>query len=139
MNDRELALKVAWSFLGTPYKWGGDDPMAGFDCSGFIIECLKSPGILPRGGDWTASQLASKFGMLPGAKILIPGDLVFWKNKKKIIHVEMLITPHCSIGAGGGSSKTVTVADAIRQNAYIKVRPYGSRLGVGGFANPFKI
>jgi len=30
----------------TFYLWGGDDPLAGFDCSGFVIEILKSVGIL---------------------------------------------------------------------------------------------
>ena len=56
---RSVATKVAWHYLGTPYIWGGDD-FSGFDCSGFVIEILKSVGILPRDGDWTAAMLKSR-------------------------------------------------------------------------------
>ena len=141
LSDRDLALKVAWSFLGRPYKWGGDDPMTGFDCSGFIIECLKAPGILPRKGDWTAQGLADRLGPphLDIHALKIPGDLIFWNNSagSKIIHVEMLVTSKCCIGAGGGGSRTRTVQDAIDQNAYIKVRPWATRKNVAGFVNPY--
>ena len=41
IQDAELAVKYAMAFIGTPYVWGGDDPMGGFDCSGFCIEVLK--------------------------------------------------------------------------------------------------
>ena len=47
MVKRELALKIAESLLWTPYKWGGDDP-SGLDCSGMMVEVLKSVGALPR-------------------------------------------------------------------------------------------
>ena len=43
---RFYAYKLAWKYIGKFYKWGGDDP-SGFDCSGFVIEILKSVGILP--------------------------------------------------------------------------------------------
>jgi len=49
-------LQSALSYLGTPYVWGGDDP-SGFDCSGFVIECLKSAGILNEREDYTAESL----------------------------------------------------------------------------------
>ena len=136
MKRKDIAMKVAWSFLGRPYIWGGDDPIEGFDCSGFVIEVLKSVGILPRKGDWTASRLHSLFHPV---KDPYEGCLVFWSNNDntKIIHVELCIDDELSIGASGGGSKTITEADAIKQNAYIKVRPFRSRNGIAGFCDPF--
>jgi cell wall-associated NlpC family hydrolase len=131
---RETAIKVAWSFLGTPYRWGGDDP-TGFDCSGFCIEILKSVGKLPRRGDWTAAMLFDKFSRSVGPG---PGRLVFWKNNRgRIIHVEFCLDATLSIGASGGGSRTQTPGDAARQNAYVKIRPFASRPGLAGFVDPF--
>ena len=42
-----------------------------------------------------------------------------------------------NIGASGGGSKTITVQDAIRHNAFIKPRPWRSRKYVKGFVDPF--
>jgi len=143
MEDRELALKVAWGFLGIPYRWGGNDPMAGFDCSGFIVEVLKSTGHLPRGVDLTANGLYQKF-YLNGKQIADPygGCLVFWGDKvcgimTQAYHVEMCVDCFRSIGASGGGGSTVTVQDAIEADAYIKVRPFSSRASICGFADPF--
>lgn len=135
MDKIDAATKVAWSFIGKPYLWGGDDPMAGFDCSGFCIEILKSVGALPRKGDWTASGL---YDRLTAVEEAWEGCLVFWKNSSgKIIHVEYCLDDILSIGASGGGSKTTDEAAAIKQNAYIKVRPFNSRSGLAGFVDPF--
>lgn len=138
VEKREVGLKVAWSFLGTSYLWGGDDPMAGFDCSGFCVEILKSVGILPRKGDWTANMLWERLKDKETDKPY-SGCLVFWNNKAKdrIVHVEFSINDTLCIGASGGGSKTITVEDAIKQNAYIKVRPWKTRRFVKGFIDPF--
>ena len=144
MNEnqmRNLVVKQAWNFLGLPYKWGGDDPLAGFDCSGFIIELLKSVGVLPRKGDWTAHLLWDKFQpYYTGTGAIQHGDLVFWRSAGggKIIHVELLLNSVVAIGAGGGGSATKTVGDAIKQNAYIKIRPFASREKIAGFCNPYR-
>ena len=133
---RDLAIKIAFSYLGRPYIWGGDDP-SGFDCSGFIIEILKSVGILPRKGDWTASQLSD---MWHRTQVPLPGDLAFWQsNSGRIVHVEMFIGDGLAIGASGGGSKTLTVADAIAHNAFIKIRPVESRSNFWNFTNPFAV
>ena len=131
---RDLALKIAFHYLGTPYIWGGAGPTS-FDCSGFVIEILKSVGELPRSGDWTAHQLADMWHRTRDPR---SGDLVFWRNAGgRAIHVEMCIGDGLAIGASGGGSKTTTVAAAIKQNAFIKIRPIDSRPGVWGYVNPF--
>ena len=133
---RELVLKIAFSYLGTFYTWGGDDP-SGFDCSGLVIECLKSVGSLPRKGDWTAAALYHKFPIKPANGKA--GDLVFYSNVPhgRIIHVEIMINDDLSIGASGGGSKTKTRQDAIKHNAFIKIRPIDSREHLIGFVNPY--
>lgn len=136
LTDRELALDYAWRFVGTFYSWGGDDP-SGFDCSGFMVEVLKSVGKLPRRGDWTAAGLYERFESL---SVTDPteGCLVFWHSGDKIVHVEMCVDSARALGASGGGSGTVTKEDAIKHNAFIKMRPFGSRPNVYGFVDPFK-
>lgn len=134
---RSTALAVAKAFLGTPYIWGGDDP-SGFDCSGFVIEVLKSVGVLPRNGDWTADRLY--MDQFRGLDISAPvcGALVFWfNNDLKAVHVEICLDTVLAIGASGGGSGTRTPADAWKQNAYIKIRPIASRPGHRRYVDPF--
>lgn len=135
-SDRELFMDYAWRFIGTFYIWGGDDP-SGFDCSGFAIECLKAVGQLPRSGDWTAQMLWERF---VNQRVSNPkkGCLVFWANSQgKAIHIEICVNQQLSLGASGGGSTTVTVQDAIDQNAFIKMRPMASRAGILGYVDPF--
>jgi hypothetical protein len=94
--------------------------------SGLVVEHLKSVGILPHAGDWTAEGLAKRFQGREVTRVK-PGCLLFWFRGQKIGHVE--IVWHVvgervlTIGAAGGGSRTKTKSDAEKQNAYIKVRP----------------
>ena len=80
------------SLMGIPYRWGGNTPQTGMDCSGFIRYVFqKSLGItLPR----TAAEMA-KVGKRISLDELEPGDLVFFSERrggKMIIgHVGMYI------------------------------------------------
>ena len=131
----DIAMQVAMHYLGTPYVWSGDD-FSGFDCSGFVIEVLKSVGLLPSSGDWTADNLMSLFSR---NEVNEPyrGCLVFY-GRSKAIHVELCISNELSIGASGGGSTTTSLAEAIKRNAYIKIRPINRRQDVLGYYNPFK-
>lgn len=135
-THRKEAISYVKRWIGTWYKWGGDDS-SGFDCSGLVIEMLKSAGILPRKFDTTAAGLHDMFKHNAVNKPY-KGCLVFWHNGNgKIIHVEIMINEDLALGASGGGSKTLTAQDAIRHNAFIKVRPYKSRKNVVGFVDPF--
>jgi hypothetical protein len=127
MQKRDIALDVLKKFVGLPYRWGGNDPMTGFDCSGLMVEALQSVGLIGRKEDFTANQLANQY---PETDILQPGVMVYWDwNKDGIIdHVEMIVSVDedgeiYTIGASGGDSATTTESQASAQNAYIKVRP----------------
>jgi cell wall-associated NlpC family hydrolase len=137
-SQRKMVQRIAMSYLGTFYIWGGDDP-SGFDCSGLAIECLKSVGVLPREGDWTAQDLSAMFPRVDPPQ---GGDLVFWtslQGSSHVVHVEICLSEELSIGASGGGSKTKTIKDAIKQNAFIKIRPIHSRKNVWGYVNPYMI
>lgn len=140
MNHIVLALMVAREQLGKPYLWAGDDPMAGFDCSGLMIEILKSCGMLPRSGDWTADQLMKVHGW-PVSDSLGPGCLVFWGTAERATHVEMIYTrigtDIFTIGASGGGSKTDDLQAAVDHNAYVKIRPITGHPGYISIRDPF--
>ena len=68
------AVREAASLLGTPYRWGGDDPKEGFDCSGYTRFVFARLGQeLPRSalGQYSGGVMIEK----PAA---MPGDLVFF-------------------------------------------------------------
>ena len=133
---RDHAITTALAYLGIPYIWGGDDP-SGFDCSGFVIECLKSAGILTGVVDYTAEQLRAS---LIGNVISAPrrGALQFLLGPAgRAYHVVICLDEYFQIGASGGTEKTATSADAWRQNAYIKIRPISDhRRSI--FIDPFR-
>ncbi len=132
MDKLEVLEKIAFLNYGKPYKWGGNDPIASFDCSGFVIECLQSIGLLPHKFDTTAQGLYDRFvnnvDVCEDFTRSYFGDVVFYFNSNsKVTHVELCLGDGLCIGASGGGSRTNTVGDAIKQNAYIKVRPINYR------------
>lgn len=115
-------LKTACAYLGTPYVWGGDDP-SGFDCSGYVIECLKSAGMLKEKDDYTADGLLKTYkdGIIEKperAALLFNLD-----NDRKAVHVTICLDEYFQIGASGGNHKTRDTDGAWRDNAYVKIRP----------------
>lgn len=124
------------SFVGTPYRWGGDDPIDGFDCSGFVQEALAAMGEDPP-QDQTAQALYNYFITYGRPKTMGLGALVFYgKSVKEITHITMMVNDWQTIGADGGGSKTVDLASAARMNAFIKIRPYDYRTDVVAIIMP---
>jgi cell wall-associated NlpC family hydrolase len=136
---RATAVKYLWEWIGTPYIWGGDD-FSSFDCSGLVVEVLQAVGIIPHKSDYTAAALYERFEE-KAVEHGYMGCLVFWygsDKKEKIIHVEMMVDDFHTVGTSGGGSGTLTVADAIRQNAFVKQRPIGYRGDKYLIVDPFK-
>ena len=132
---REAFMVTVESFLNVPYRWGGDDPLEGVDCSGLVLEGLKATGMVPRDADYNADALLNTvFAANPRVvqpQALQRGMLVFWSQPgKPIHHVEIVWARYLhaggvrvlTIGASGGGSATVDRAAAVRQNAYVKLR-----------------
>jgi cell wall-associated NlpC family hydrolase len=79
----------AFSLLGTHYKFGGDSPEAGFDCSGFIRHIYDTAlgKVLPR----TSFEM-SRLGSTVNIENLAPGDLVFFNTRRRAFsHVGVYI------------------------------------------------
>ena len=81
------ALGVARQYLGTPYRWGGETPATGFDCSGLMQYAFKQLGVsIPR-----VSQDQFKSGQQVPREALQPGDLVFFSKAGDVHHVGMYV------------------------------------------------
>jgi len=134
---RAKAAEYAWTFLGLPYIWGGDDPVRGFDCSGLVVEILQAVGLLPHKSDLTANGLYLRYAQRRVEKGYA-GCLVFWLSPAGLAtHVELMVDDYHVLGAAGGGSKTLTIDDAIEQNAFVRMRPLGYRGSSYKIADPF--
>jgi cell wall-associated NlpC family hydrolase len=134
-----ILYDYAISFIGVPYKWGGSNPITGFDCSGFIQELLASVGLDPA-GDQSAQSLYDHFSNKGLQNIKELGSLVFYgKDLKNITHITMMLDPYRCIGANSGDSSTVNAQEAAKRNAFIKVRPYNYRSDVVAIIRPFLV
>jgi len=85
----------AMTYIGVPYRLGGNDPKVGFDCSGFVTYVYRNTLglVLPR----TARQLAT-VGVGIAREELQPGDLVFFNTRG---------SPNSHVGIYLGNSKFV--------------------------------
>ncbi len=134
MDSKTVLFELAFRLVGTPYRWGGDDAIDGFDCSGLVIELLQSVGALPPGFDATAEGLRRRFAPVGPAEAKF-GDLVFF-GAQTATHVGMYLGDGLMVEAGGGGSKTTSTEAAAQQNAYVRVRPVSNRSDRLGFARP---
>ena len=134
---RNKAVEYAYSFIGIPYIWAGDDPLSGYDCSGFVHEILQAVGLEPHGADSSAHGLYERFSKYEVA-CGYAGCLVFWFTSNLATHVMLMVDDMLCIGAAGGGSKTLTREDAIKANAFIKVRPVNYRGQNYVIVDPFK-
>lgn len=103
---RNRMINIASSVLGTPYKWGGNNPRTGFDCSGLTRYVHKNAlGInIPR---TTAKQRDTSRTI--NYSELKPGDMLFFKTGRKTNHVGIYIGDRKFIHAPS-SGKRVSIA-----------------------------
>jgi cell wall-associated NlpC family hydrolase len=72
----DLAIH-AIGLVGVPYKWGGNTPAGGFDCSGLVVYvAYRAKGLkLPR----TVAEM-SRYGQDIDLDQRLPGDLIFFNT-----------------------------------------------------------
>ena len=114
---RELALH-ALSHVGVPYRFGGNSPDTGFDCSG-LVQYVYSHGAgvaLPRN-----TQSLSAVGMPVPTDALAPGDLVFFDTlRRPYSHVGIYLGDYRFIHAPttGGYVELVDLRDRYWQTRF---------------------
>ena len=72
----ERAVKIALEAVGTPYRWGGESPATGFDCSGLVRWAYGRVGVdLPH----NSYALYSEGRRVPESGMQ-PGDILFFEG-----------------------------------------------------------
>ena len=97
-QDKAQIIRTAFTFLNTPYLWGGKTPF-GVDCSGFTQMVYKLCGYeLLR----DAKDQATQGEVLSFIEESEPGDLAFFDNEEGIItHVGIIMKDYHIIHASG--------------------------------------
>lgn len=113
VNSKGSVLVKAKSLLGKPYRYGGNRPSTGFDCSGFVQYTHAAVGIdLPR---TTYQQLRATHPITKSQ--LRPGDLIFFRiNRKRFVS-------HVGIYLGKGK--------------FIHSPSSGKRVSIASLNNPY--
>ncbi|MFD4816679.1 C40 family peptidase [Peribacillus butanolivorans] len=68
-------IKYGYTLRGFTFVFGGEDPMSGMDCSGFIYWVMKEQGLSVKRG-----SAADYFSLLPKIEKPKAGDLVFFRD-----------------------------------------------------------
>ena len=121
---RDEIVGTARSFLGVPYRWGGDSPDHGFDCSGLAMAAYQLNGLdLPRSSrdQWAVGSSVDR-GRLSKA------DLVFFATSRggRVSHVGIYVGNGQFIHAPG-RGKTIRVdslSDRYYRRRYAGARTY---------------
>jgi len=98
-HARNRIVGIAKSTLGTHYKYGGNNPRSGFDCSG-LMSYVHRQGLglnIPR----TATKQRDNSRTINYAQ-LQPGDMLFFKTGKRTNHVGVYIGDRQFIHASTG-------------------------------------
>lgn len=114
-NKASAIVSMAKRMIGMPYRFGGANPLEGFDCSGLVLFTHNqvSTGI-PR-----VSKDQFKKARTLKLSELRPGDLLFYKTSSTPTHVTIYIGNRQFIHAPS-SGKQVMIASM--DNPYFKPR-----------------
>ncbi|EJO61883.1 NlpC/P60 family protein, partial [Burkholderia multivorans CF2] len=94
VGQEEISIQ-AMSLVGVPYRWGGNTPASGFDCSGLVRYVMDRAADvnLPR----TTADMSSR-GVSIEPDQIAPGDLIFFNTTGR---------PHSHVGIYVGKLRFV--------------------------------
>ena len=121
-NSTQTLIDNAMQLIGVRYRWGGNTPTSGLDCSGFVRYVFNDTFgfLLPR-----KSAQMSKVGLEVSKDELKPGDLVFFNTMRHAFsHVGIYVGENKFIHAPS-KGKTIRVDDL--NQAYWVKRYNGAR------------
>lgn len=119
-------VDAALGMIGIPYRWGGNTPQQGLDCSGFVRFVYQQVAkvALPR-----ESAQISKAGSKVAQSDLHPGDLVFFNTRRgQATHVGIYMGNEQFIHAPTQGSH---VRVDSMNNRYWAAHYYGARRVIG--------
>ncbi len=128
-EERYMLVKVAKSFMGAPYKYGGNT-LKGLDCSAYVKKIYEIFDIqLPR-----SAREQFKVGSKVGKEELGVGDLVFFRTKryaKYPTHVGIYIGEGNFIHSSSGHGRIGVKIDSLSSDYYSKVYTGATRIKSG--------
>lgn len=122
----EDVLMHAIGLVGTPYRWGGNTPESGFDCSGLIRYVFdRSANIyLPR----TTEQMWAQGGSRVSRKNLKSGDVVFFATSggKRVSHAGIYVGEGRFVHApsSGGTVRLDDLEASYWQRTYLTAKRF---------------
>jgi len=122
VDKTETLINNAMQLIGVRYRWGGNTPQSGLDCSGFVRYVFNDTFgfLLPR-----KSAQMSKVGLQIGKEELRPGDLVFFNTMRHAFsHVGIYVVDNKFIHAPS-KGKSIRVDDMTK--VYWEKRYNGAR------------
>lgn len=88
-HPANAVLMRAIGLVGTPYRYGGNTPQGGFDCSGLVGFVYRdAAGLnLPR----TTGEIATVRAPKVARDALAPGDLVLFGQRGRVDHIGIYV------------------------------------------------
>jgi len=88
-RDANAVSMHAIGLVGTQYRYGGNTPAGGFDCSGLIGYVFRESAgvVLPR----STADIATMHGIAVDANALRVGDLVLFGRRGRVDHVGIYV------------------------------------------------
>jgi cell wall-associated NlpC family hydrolase len=113
----------ALGLVGTPYRWGGNTPDSGFDCSGLIGYVYHAAGVvLPRSTREMVNMRAPEVNQ----KALQSGDLIFFATGRgsQVTHAAIYVGEGRFVHAPatGGTVKLDYLAKPYWQKRYLSAK-----------------
>ena len=126
-----MLVKVAKSFMGAPYKYGGNT-VKGLDCSAYVKKIYEIFDVqLPR-----SAREQFRVGSQIKKEELAVGDLVFFKTKRYVkypTHVGIYIGDGNFIHSSSGHGRIGVKIDALSSDYYTKAFTGATRIKDGLF------